>query len=134
MTNLNLSACGAIISSTVFLAACAMQPVEVPPASGAVSYLDQAAVTAYVTGNTEEFSKGAGYYADDGNLLIRWDNKDLTGTYVIREDGQLCMVVAEWGGGEDCQQYADVDGEVMRFYEGRPRNSVMIEGNALDAY
>jgi hypothetical protein len=96
--------------------------------------MSQAAVSEYVTGNTEEYSKGAGYYAEDGSILIRWDGKDLSGTYVIKDDGQLCMLVTEWGDSEDCQQYANVDGKVVRYYEGKPRDSVMKEGNMLDAY
>ncbi len=44
------------------------------------------------------------------------------------------MVVTEWGEQEDCQQYAEVDDKVLRFYEGQPVDSVMKEGNVLESY
>ena len=134
MNKATLSTAIGTVFAGVILTACATPAGEVPSSLDAVNYMDQAAVAEYVTGNTEEFSKGAGYYADDGNISIRWDGKDQAGTYVIREDGQLCMRVVEWGDAEECQQYAEVDGEVVRYYEGKPRASVMKQGNALDAY
>lgn len=134
MKSEQLSGFSITFASAIFLGACATQSVDVPPCSESVAYLDQAAVAAYVTGNTEEFSKGAGFYADDGTLLLRWEGKDLAGTYDIKDDGRLCVIVAEWGGKEDCQQYADVEGDIFLYYEGKPKPSVMKDGNALDAY
>lgn len=80
MKSEQLSGFSITLFSAIFLGACATQTVDVPSSSESVAYLDQAAVAAYVTGNTEEFSKGAGFYADDGTILIRWEGKDLTGT------------------------------------------------------
>lgn len=122
-----------VICAIAGLSACATQNIE-PSVPAPVTYMDQAAVTAYVTDKTEEYSKGAGYYGDDGTIKIRWDGKDLSGTYVIKDDGNLCMVVTEWGEQEDCQQYAKVDDKVLRFYEGKPVDSVVKEGNALESY
>ncbi len=56
-----------VICTIVGLSACATQNIETSvPAP--VIYMDQAAVTAYVTDKTEEYSKGAGYYGDDGTI------------------------------------------------------------------
>jgi len=61
MSNATVSTAVATVFTSLVLVGCATPTAEVPSSLGAVDYMSQAAVSEYVTGNTEEYSKGAGY-------------------------------------------------------------------------
>ena len=91
-------------------------------------------VLARVSGNTEEWSKGAGHYAADGTLLGIWDGKDLEGSWAIKENGVMCITVEQWGNEEDCHTYENVEGRVFLVYEGKSTEREIKLGNQLDTF
>lgn len=118
---------------TVFVVGCASQPTQIDSTSDAKSFLSKSEVVAHVSGNTEKWSKGAGYYGEDGKIQGIWDGSDINGTWAINEDGRLCLAVTQFGG-EDCHQYEIKDSKVQLVYEGKSTFREVKSGNQLDSF
>jgi hypothetical protein len=116
------------ILSLAVLAACSSVHDDLV-ASGARP-LDANEVRSQLVGNTEIWTKGAGYYAEDGTLRAVWEGESYTGTWEIRDNGDLCYTVAAWGG-TDCQSYFVRDGEVILAHQNGSRPVEHLEGDQL---
>lgn len=125
-----------LVVLAVALAGCVSKPADTSAEATVVSAntLTKDEVLVRVSGNTEEWSKGAGYYATDGALFGVWEGKDLEGTWAVKENGVMCTKVELWGNEEDCHTYESVDGRVFLRYEGKSFEREIKPGNQLDTF
>lgn len=87
----------------------------------------------HTTNKTEEWSKGAGFYSPDGKLLVVWKGKKLSGTWRVKDNGEMCVTVAEWGE-EDCHKYKSKNDAVQLVYKGKGKTRKTEKGNQLESY
>lgn len=111
--------CIATLSSTVF--------------AGEGKYLNKEEALAHASNKTEEWTKGAGFYAADGTLMAVWDGKKLSGTWRIKDNGEMCVTVEGWGD-EGCHKYRVKGDAVELVYQGDGKVRKMEEGNTLESY
>ena len=114
-----LLVCIAALSSTVF--------------AGEGKYLNKEEALAHASNKTEEWTKGAGFYAADGTLMAVWDGKELSGTWRIKDNGEMCVTVEGWGD-EGCHKYRVKGDAVELVYQGDGKVRKMEEGNTLESY
>jgi len=115
------------------LLGCVAAPTEPTQDLTKDEFLSSEEVNVYVSGNTEEWTKGAGYYSEDGNLVGIWEGKDINGSWVVKDSGEMCLTVAAWGS-QDCHRYKNKNGEVMLIYKGKSSLKEMKPGNQLDTF
>ena len=114
-----LLVCMSAVSSTVF--------------AGDGKYLTKEQALAHASNKTEEWTKGAGFYSPDGKLMAVWDGKKLSGTWRIKDNGEMCVTVEGWGD-EGCHKYRVKEGAVELVYQGEGKVRKMEEGNTLETY
>ena len=95
--------------------------------------LNQDEVLAHISGNTEVWRKGGGYYSSDGSLLVKWEGKDGSGNWEVSESGEVCYTVDVFGGSRDCHTYVNDGDTIMLVYQGDSRVAKILEGNQLDS-
>ena len=101
------SVAGAVM--LVGLAAC--QTVEQQSTETSAVNLSQAEVMAHISGNTEVWTKGGGYYAPNGELNVLWKGQESAGTWSVSDDGEVCYVVEIWGTDKECHRYVNEGGD-----------------------
>ncbi len=122
----------AVLANSLF--ACA-SPREALLEEGATPYMLDELVT-LVSGKTEPWSKGAGYYEADGTLYARWEGEDYEGTWYATAEGTICHLVADWGT-KPCTEYFHKGDNVITLYKGRTATNSMdgyVNGNKLADY
>ena len=110
-----------------------MQTSEEQSAGASAVRLTQAETISHVSGNTEIWSEGGGFYSPDGVLIVKWQDDDGSGTWKVAEDGTLCLVVDIWGDDEECHHYVNDGSAIMLVYKGNPRVAEIRSGNQLDS-
>ena len=96
--------------------------------------LTQSEAITHISGKTETWTKGGGYYAEDGSMQIVWKGKESKGSWQVKADGQVCMVVEAWGASEECHEYVNDDGVVKLLYEGNARVAEINDGNQISSF
>ena len=119
------------IAVVVGLAGC--KTTEQKMIEAGMSPLTQAEATAHISGNTEVWTKGGGYYAPGGVLKVKWEGQDGSGTWEVRENGKVCYSVNIWGSGVDCHSYVNDNGTVKLVYKGNSRAAEIRSGDQLDS-
>lgn len=119
-------------ASLLLMSGCASNATKDSNAQGAK--LSKAEVADYVTGNTEVWDKAGGgaHYNSDGTLKGRWEGKEVDGTWLVKDDGRLCMTASVWGNQEDCHSYVDDNGVIKLVYNDKMSVREMLPGNQLD--
>lgn len=102
-------------------------------AEAASGRLTQAEVISHVSGNTEVWSEGGGYYDPDGALMVKWQDDDGTGTWEVAEDGTLCFAVELLGNEKECHHYVHDGGTIMLVYKNVSRLAEILPGNQLNS-
>ena len=105
---------------TLGISACASTEQKMMEAGA--TRLDGAQATAHISGNTEKWSKGGGYYNPNGTLEVGWKGSQLSGPYTVADDGNVCYEVADWG--KECHFYMNENGAAIMIYKGK-RNILM---------
>ena len=92
--------------------------------------LSGAQVKAHVSGRTEVWFKGGGYYSPDGKLQVKWRKGWQTGSWKVSDDGELCYEIPNLG--KECHSYMDNAGAIT-MVKGANNLGVkkMLEGNKL---
>ena len=94
------------------------------------SRLNAAQVKAHVTGKTEEWIHGGGYYLADGELKAKWRKAYLKGSWEVSTEGDLCYQLPKWE--KRCNVYMEKDGDVYLLDEGKSLGvRRMYEGDKL---
>lgn len=129
--------CSLAIATALYLgvAGCqtTQQAAKDQAAEAASDRLTQAEVISHVSGNTEVWSEGGGYYAPDGAILVTWQGDDGSGTWEVAEDGTLCLAIDLWGNENECHHYVNDGGTFMLVYDNRPRLAEILPGNQLNS-
>ncbi|MCZ0951731.1 MAG: DUF995 domain-containing protein [bacterium] len=88
----------------------------------------------YLSGYTEVWSEGAGYYAEDGTFVAVWEGEPAEGTWTTSDEGKLCWHSEAWGE-TPCSTYLFDGDSIIIIYEGEtsPENE-RYEGNVVDNY
>jgi hypothetical protein len=81
------------------------------------SRLNATQVKAHVTGKTEEWRHGGGYYLADGELKAKWRKVYLKGSWEVSTEGDLCYQLPKWE--KRCHVYMEKDGDVYLLDEGK---------------
>jgi len=89
---------------------------EALTAAGATR-LNPAQVKAHVTGKTEEWDYGGGYYMEDGQLKVIWRRVFSTGSWEVADDGTLCYQVPRWE--ERCHFYMNHEDKIIVLEDDR---------------
>ena len=125
------------VGATLFgLAACAppgQTSSGIRQEGAGVVNLARADVLAHISGNTETWTKGGGYYAPDGELHVLWEGEQSVGTWEVSDDGEVCYVVDVWGPDKECHSYVEEGGVIKLLYEDQSRVAEVRQGNQLDA-
>lgn len=95
--------------------------------------LNKVQVVAHISGNTETWTKGGAYYAPNGDLNALWDGKELTGTWKVSDDGELCVVIEAWGSDDACHRYVDDNGVIKLLHDNETRAAEIVPGNQLSS-
>ena len=97
--------------------------------------LNDAQVESHLTGMTEKWSKGGGFYNLDGQMEVVWKGVRQTGTWETSADGTVCYKMPDWD--KNCHYYLDNNGEITLIYkkDGKTFASVkeMFEGDQLSS-
>jgi hypothetical protein len=113
------------------LSACASKEQSMMEAGAA--RLNGTQATAHISGNTEKWSKGAGYYNPNGTLEVTWKGDDLSGPYTVAEDGNVCYKIPGWG--KLCHFYMNENGAIVMMYKGENAGAFEImNGNKLSEF
>ena len=80
------------------------------------SFLSVEEVKTLLTGKTEMWTKGAGYYSPGGKLFVLWKGKSDRGTWWVIKGtfgsaGMLCYKVPIFGRAKDCNQHYRKSGD-----------------------
>jgi hypothetical protein len=110
------------------LAACA-SPQKKLIENGATPYTG-VEVKELVTGKTEIWFHGAGYYSPDGTIHARWKGTDYTGKWSATKDGEICYNIALWGQ-IPCSAYFHDGDKLSRVWKSTLR-TVSIDENYRD--
>lgn len=116
-----------IIAALFILSACTSTYQKMLDAGA--TRLNDAEVKTHLTNMTERWTKGGGYYRDDGNIDIVWKGSPYSGEWQVSADGEVCVRVPTWD--KFCQHYLDDNGTITMMHEGKPYVKEMFEGNQL---
>ena len=118
-----------VIIVTLGLSACVTTEEKMTQAGA--TRMNGTQATAHISGNTEKWSKGGGYYNPNGTLEVVWSGSQISGPYTVADDGNVCYEVADWG--KQCHFYMNENGAAIMIYKGK-RNADALEmmaGNKL---
>lgn len=93
--------------------------------------LTSAETLAHVSGNTEVWTKGGGYYSPDGQIAVVWEGATGSGTWTVTEAAEVCLTVDVFGGTRECHAYVERDGRIFLVYDDQVREPEMRPGNQL---
>jgi hypothetical protein len=118
----------ALSIAIVALSACAT--VEEKLIESGATRLNGEQAAKHITGYTERWSKGGGYYNPDGKLEVVWNGANLSGPYTISSDGNVCYEVSDWG--QECHYYMDDHGSIVLIWKGKNSGvRELMKGNRL---
>ena len=87
-------------------------------------------VKTHVTGKTEEWVHGGGYYLADGELKAKWRKAYLKGSWEVSAEGDLCYQLPKWE--KRCHIYMEKDGDIFMLDDGESHGvRRMYEGDNL---
>ncbi len=105
----------AVLALIVFVTACESTPPRILSEPG-VTRLNEAETRAHITGNTEKWIEGTGYYNPDGEMEMVWRKVRTKGTWEVADDGNVCIKVENWK--PMCHYYVDDNGAITMIGEG----------------
>jgi hypothetical protein len=105
----------AVLALIVVVTACESTPPKILSEPG-VTRLNEAQTRAHITGNTEKWIEGTGYYNPDGEMEMIWHKIKHKGTWEVSDDGSVCIKVEDWK--PMCHYYVDHNGAITMIAEG----------------
>jgi hypothetical protein len=120
------------VASIVVLAVAACESTAESLSTIGSSRLTKAEALAHVSGNTEVWSKGGGYYSPDANLFVKWEGQDGAGIWEVTDDGDVCYTVDIWGNAEECHHYVNDNGVIKLVYNNSINFREILPGNQLN--
>lgn len=98
------------------LAACEKTPPRILGEPG-VTRLNGAQARAHISGNTEKWVEGTGYYNPNGEMEMIWRKAKVKGVWEVSDDGEVCLNVKDWK--SLCHYYVNNNGAITMIAEGR---------------
>jgi hypothetical protein len=87
-------------------------------------------VRAHISGNTEKWQNGTGYYNPNGEMEVVWRKVYSKGTWQVSADGMVCLEIRDWKPG--CHYYVNNNGAITLIEGVRNRGVVeIVEGKKL---
>ena len=84
-------------------------------------------VMAHISGNTEQWSSGWGYYNPDGRLEVVWNGLKDVGSWEVDNDGQVCFVLEIFGPQKECHYYVKSGNSIRMIYDDSDVGSRLIK-------
>jgi hypothetical protein len=108
----------AVLALLMVVTACESTPPQILSEAG-VTRLSEAQTRAHITGNTEKWIEGTGYYNPDGEMEMVWRKVKTKGTWKVSDDGNVCIKVEDWK--PMCHYYVDDNAAITMIGEGENR-------------
>ena len=105
----------AVLALIAVVAACESTPPRILNEPG-VTRLNEAQTRAHITGNTEKWIEGTGYYNPDGRMEMVWRKVKTDGTWEVSDAGEVCIEVEGWT--PMCHYYVDDNGAITMIAQG----------------
>jgi hypothetical protein len=106
---------------SVFLLALGLSAGEkVPPqilSEPGVTRLNGEQARAHISGNTEKWREGTGYYNPNGEMDVIWHKVKSKGTWQVSADGTVCLQIRDWKPG--CHFYVNNNGAITLITDGK---------------
>ena len=71
----------------------------------------------HISGNTETWREGTGYYNPNGEIEVIWRKVKSTGTWQVSTDGMVCIQIKSWKN-PGCHFYVDNNGAITMITDG----------------
>ena len=97
------------------LTACESGPPKVVNEPG-VTRLNGDQARAHISGNTEKWQNGTGYYNPNGEMEVVWRKNYSKGTWQGSADGMVCLEIRDWKPG--CHYYVNNNGAITLITDG----------------
>ena len=97
------------------LSACEKVPPQVLSEPG-VTRLNGEQATAHISGNTEKWQEGTGYYNPNGEMEVVWHKVKSKGTWQVSADGDVCLQIRDWK--QSCHYYVNNNGSITMITDG----------------
>jgi hypothetical protein len=124
---------GAVCLVVAVLALSACATLEQKMTEAGATRLDGSQVESHLTGMTERWTKGGGFYNLDGQMEVVWKGTRQSGTWDVSDDGKVCYKMPAWE--KECHHYLDNSGQITLIYkkDGKTHADVkeMFTGNQL---
>ena len=91
-------------------------------------------VVAHVSGKTEQWSEGAAFYAADNAMEVLWKGEEASGTWLVKDAGELCFTTVLFDNKEECHSYQREGDTINLVYNGKTQTLDVKEGNHIDYY
>lgn len=98
------------------LAACEKVPPKILSEPG-VTRLNGEQARAYISGNTEKWVEGTGYYNPNGEMEMIWRKAKVKGIWEVSDDGEVCLNVKDWK--PICHYYVNNNGAITTIAKGQ---------------
>jgi len=98
------------------LAACEKVPPRILSEPG-VTRLDGEQARAHISGNTEKWREGTGYYNPNGEMEAIWHKVRSKGTWQVSDDGAVCIQIRSWKK-PSCHFYVNNNGAITLITDG----------------
>jgi len=99
------------------LSACEIVPPQILSEPG-VTRLNGEQARARISGNTETWREGTGYYNPNGEMEVIWHKVRSRGTWQVSEDGMVCIQIRSWSK-PGCHFYVNKNDAIYLITDGK---------------
>ena len=111
-----ITSMAAVFLLALGLAACEKVPPRILSEPG-VTRLNGAQARAHISGNTETWREGTGYYNPNGEMEAIWRKVRSKGTWQVYDNGTVCIQLGNWKK-PSCHFYVDNNGAITMITDG----------------
>ena len=123
----------AILLAITVLALSACATIDQKMIEAGATRLNGAQVESHLTGMTERWTKGGGFYDKNGQMEVVWKGSQHSGTWAVSDDGEVCYKMPAWD--KECHHYLDNNGHITLIYKKDSKTCAdvkeMFKGNQL---
>ena len=107
----------AVLALIVVITACEKTPPPILSEPG-VTRLNGEQARAHISGNTEKWREGTGYYNPNGEMDVIWRKVKSKGTWQVSTDGMVCIQIRSWKK-PGCHFYVNNNGAITLITDGK---------------
>ncbi len=125
---MNLNINGLVIASVMAFGITACDNPAKRMLDAGATRLTMEEVAGHISGNTEIWSRGGGYYHPNGNLDVIWEDATTSGKYTIDANGVVCTTTYT----VSCHYYLKFKGDVILISDRKKYGTnEILSGNML---